>query len=207
MMQTYNPPTLPTVIAPQPPPKKHKFIPGTQRLSGWVANMGSRKFLAAILLVATLLIGFCGYLVDLLGPLAAQGLNGIGDYQPEVYTYTGLLGVPGEIDAQGNTHKTTVIFEYTDHLMIIEIPAGNSARETITDAPAQIAKHPRIAGFQWTGKTGTSSLEVQVEPDNLQILSATFTFTFSNHLAEMSADPTSAGYHVVQFQYSSVSEG
>ena len=202
-MMQISPTKLPPVVAPASG-KKHKLLPGTVWLSNSVTKMGSRKFLGTLSLFVVALLVVCYLIVVYLGPLLARGWNGIGDYQPNVYTYYGNLNVAGEGDAQ---HESTLTFVYTNHLLVVEVPASNTDRTTVTHAPAQIMKHPRIVGFHWGGAhAGAPDLEVVVESDYLTLNSPTFVFTFSNHAKDLSADPNSTGYHVAQFQFLSVVE-
>lgn len=206
MMQQSNPPTYPTVIASVPASgKKHKVIPGTVWLSNQVTKMGSRKFLGTLFLIVAGVVIVGTLIVVYLGPLLTLWWHGLGGYQANTYVYYGRAGAPGEVDAQ---HYTTLSFVYTNHLIVVEVPAGNNDRTMVTHAPSQIMKHPRIGGFKWGAATAGNApnLEITVESDDLMLNSPKYVFTFSNHVKEMSADPKSPGYHVAQFQFLSVVE-
>jgi hypothetical protein len=136
-------------------------------------------------------------------PYLVYGVGAPSSYQPVVFQYVGMLGAPGETDANGLQHPTTLLVTYSDHLTLVELPAGDAKRTSTLDATTfqQHGSRPRILSMTFEPHQGRAhpDLVVRVSMDWQALRPDIFAFVLANHPEYLSLKAGTPGYQAVQF--------
>lgn len=203
------PSNVPSVVSPG-----NQFSPPARGgLTTWFGNKLNQlhfaKFTLLFIGLPSLGVGALILLGLALAPVICGWFVAGANYQPTVFNVQPqAYGWTGE-DAD---HQSLVMVEISgqinaNRLVVITIPAGNSARTASVQSEPLHATNPQIISVVVIRKAGKiTSLTVKVR----QAWNAPFaefaptdTYTLSNNAAALSNDPNSAGYHAPGFVFTS----